>query len=91
MLYSWAVLMPCPFCNGEAKLHAYPSRHGPGGTAFVECTRCGSNGPFIEDSERQLERMSRQASMLWNRRGNHAGAAWKLRRIAAILNSEHSE
>lgn len=69
---------------------AYHKGSGIGAYACVVCMRCGAGGPTVEsgDIERPIEAMERHATRLWNRRGSHQGAAWKLRRIAQILNAE---
>ena len=91
---NWSTLLPCPFCSGAARMVSSTTNHHPvelnGYTAFVECTRCGGNGPMIEvvDQPRSLMSIERQAARLWNKRGNLAGAETKLRRIALILNGD---
>lgn len=69
---------------------SYHKGSGIGSNACVICTRCNAGGPVVEpvNEERPLEAIERHAIRLWNRRGSHQGAEWKLRRIAQILNSE---
>ncbi len=90
----WKVMLPCPFCDGEAKMlsSAMLSVPNVGSNACVICSRCGSGGPVVEpvNEYRTLEAIERHAVRLWNRRGSHQAAEWKLRRIAQILNSEHA-
>lgn len=60
-----------------------------GRDACVVCKRCGAGGPCIEPEDmRPKAQIERQAARLWNRRGTHQNADWKLRRIAQLLNSE---
>lgn len=87
----WRALLPCPFCDGAAKLLSSSMLDHPewGSNACVVCTRCGAGGPCVEPGGyRPVEAMERHAIRLWNRRGSHQGAEWKLRRIAALLNTE---
>ena len=90
----WEVMLPCPFCNGAGKLLSNEAHHkgsGIGASAVVCCSRCGAGGPVVEpEDERPIAAIERHATRLWNKRGSHQGAEWKLRRIAALLNSEFS-
>lgn len=91
--HHWRVMIPCPFCDGAPKMlanEAYHKGSGIGSDACVVCSRCGASGPVVEDRniERPLSAIERHAIRLWNRRGTHQGAEWKLRRIAHILNTE---
>lgn len=90
---SWRAMLPCPHCDGGAKLlsaEAYHEGSGIGAYACVVCTRCGAGCPTVEDAniERPIEAVERHAIRLWNRRGTHQNAMWKLRRTAQILNTE---
>lgn len=91
---SWDALLPCPFCNGPARLHVTPSRHesAKASCAWCECTRCEAASGLAEYPNETLtiEQAGRRASRAWNRRGNHQGAEWKLQRIAQILSSDYA-
>lgn len=88
----WDALLPCPFCNGAAKMLSAAMVSFPdiGSNACVICTRCGAGGPCVEPADmRPLLHVERHAARLWNRRGSHQSAEWKLRKIAQLLSSEY--
>lgn len=88
-------MLPCPFCNGAAKIltcEAYHRDSGEASACAVICTRCNAAGPQIEPpTPRPCADVERHAVAKWNRRGNVAGAEWRLQRIAQILNARHLE
>lgn len=90
---NWTGLLPCPFCNGAAKVLTSPAYNRDSGEASacaVICARCNAAGPHIEpQTPRPAAELERHAIAKWNRRGNHAGAEWRLQQIARILNSRH--
>jgi hypothetical protein len=89
----WTAIMPCPFCSGPGKLLTSTFRSDPdiGESSCVICEnpKCGAAGPMIGGNGEYLKKdvMEKRAINRWNKRGNLAGAETKLRRIAAILNS----
>jgi hypothetical protein len=86
----WTAIMPCPFCSNPGKLLSTPmySNDQYGSNACVICTVCGAGGPVIEPENYMLvTHMNALAIKKWNKRGNLAGSETKLRRIAAVLNS----
>lgn len=86
----WTPLLPCPFCNGPARVcigrrSSYPQLPTD---AYVDCIRCNSCGPMVERSDLTEEQIARFVIRKWNRRGAHTNASWKLQRIAQVLGSD---
>ena len=53
-----AILLPCPFCGGEAELHLH--------SYYGECTKCGAEGPWNDDC-------AERAIIEWNTRSLSTG------------------
>lgn len=90
----WDAILPCPFCDAPGQLLSSSMLSMPqfGSNACVVCSRCGAGGPVVEPTDyRPLQQVERQAICLWNRRGSHQNAAWKLQRIAQVLGSDYVE
>ena len=87
------VILPCPFCDHEAKL--WVCSDSGNGVGQVNCTNdsCGAGGPLIDvmdiaNKNLSYDQINALAIKKWNRRGKHSGSDKKLLRIAAILNGK---
>jgi hypothetical protein len=89
----WSAIMPCPFCSSPGRLltSLFSSDKTKAESSCVICDnpKCGAAGPMVGDDfkDHDKELLEKRAINRWNKRGNLAGAETKLRRIAAILNS----
>lgn len=86
---TWDAILPCPFCSAPGEVITCKCSHDEryASSSFVQCTRCGAAGSFVEPDEYVfIDVNERIAIKKWNKRGNISEADRKLVRIAKILN-----
>lgn len=57
-------LLPCPFCNGEARLQRKNKKHG----YYIVCKKCGCRTPYYQYQFSSLEKLRNEAITTWNTR-----------------------
>lgn len=62
-------LQPCPFCwcFGEERLFELSARFGAVHTAYIHCTKCEADGPYIHSEHGEPVAIKR-AREAWNAR-----------------------